>query len=1089
MKPKCIIRAESSIIEILETRIAPTVFVFSGGATATWNDQNSWTNGTTNNHNGFPGSGTSTALDTAIFLDSSSPTVTLTADVVIGELDFTGTGSPTITGHTITFNNAVASPKILVIFNTSPEVDSGVANDSSFPLVLESDFSLPSGASSDLVLGGVLSDAIFGNPGAYGGFTKTGPGNLVLAGSAANNFPNTSSAAGSQAGDGPGFTVSSGGLFLNKTSKVAIPSDLKITGGFVSVSGTGGNQIADTAALEVDSPGIFQFTQNETISSLSGTGVVDGSTNIKLTLTTNSTFAGSFGGTTGSVAATRQVDLGLEGKVLTLSGSQPDGTSALLRTFGGQLTVTGSYPTMDLVLNGASAVDPSVLAGTGSVGSVKTASFGIVAPGTGTTFGSGNGFGTLSVNNLSGTGQNVLTLNLDVTHDGSDLIDLRGTLDQNTVATQLLASGPAFSEGQVFKIFNVPGTAQLPDLVTQVQGGFSSFAEGSTVVYPGTDFPLHIHYNGGDNNDVVLVAEPNLTPIAPTSISADSKTATFLQEDGDTLTIKTNKGEFTAGNFLFEALPSGLGTGAGRLEQILLDAGDFGSAFAGAKITASVTKGTNGNGFADVGSVNALGIDLAAFKLAGDLGKIDAGDSNFKTAGLGTLSVLSLGAKGNLTYTANAQANFTSSIEGKLGSLHVTAGTLTEANTPTLPLTAGTLGQAFVDVVADGAAANNKFAGIGKVLIDRVDPTNFTGVNEAVRNSDTTVAYTPGTVRAAGPIGSVLVKNILAGGSSDFSGDIWSRTAIKSVTIGSSLLGGSGRASGGIVAGSLDENSSGGGKLGTVKIKGDIFGGDGFGSGVVVAAGGIGAVTVGGNIQGGAATSSGSIISGGGITSLTIKGSLFVGDVTGAGSIGASGNIGAINVTDSITADNGGSALAGIFTDGSIASITAGSMTSNGGVGVISAFGKPGGGAAIGSVKVTGDVTGWEIAAGYDDTFDVTDTNNGTFNPDASIGTVKVGGDFTDSAITAGTLWGPDGEPGSFTHGVPTTPDDTHMPGDTLSNVLAKIAKITITGQTTNAVFEAQKLTAIKIAGVSAPLTSGTDNLSLDTLSIATEIP
>jgi hypothetical protein len=1085
MNSKSIVRADSSLIEILECRIAPAIFIWTGAFSSTWNDPRNWANITLGGNNGFPGTSPDSQPDFALFNDSTSPTVTLSAGVTIHSLEFLGSGSPKITGQTIIFSSLNESPEIKIGAATSPEVDSNIALSSTFPLLLESNVAAAgSSLASNLTLGGVLSDGFTGNPPAYGGFSKTGAGNVTLVGSGANTFPNTG--AGSHPGNGPGFIVSEGGVFLNKsTTKAAISSDLKITGGFVSIV-SADEQIADTASVEVDSPGLLQLTQNETIHQLSGTGVVNGTSGTKLTLKANSTFGGSFGGT----GTQTQFDLGLTGTVLTLSGTQPENTSALIRTVGGQLNVTGIYPTMDIVLTGPSASDPGVLSGTGAVGNVKTTGSGIVAPGTGTTFSAGNGFGTLAVNNLSGTApSNLLTLNLDVTSDFSDAIDLRGTLDQNTVATQFLVSGPSFSEGQVFQVFSLPSTAaQLPDLTTHVQGGFSSFPDGSTVAYAGTDFPLHIHYNGGDGNDVVLVAEPSLTSIAPTSISSDGKTATFLQEDGDTLTIKTSEGKFVPGNFLFEALPSELSAGAGRLEQINLDAGDFGTLFQGAKITGTVTKGVNGDGFADVGSVNAEGVDLAVFKLAGDLGNINAGDANFKTTGLGTLSVLSLGAKGNLTYTANAQANFTSSIEGKLGALKVTAGKLNETNTPTLPDTAGILGQAFVDVIGEATAADDKFEGIGKVIIDRVDGSNTNGVNEVVQNGGTTVAYTPGTVRTAGPIGSVLVNTSLEGSSSDFSGEIWSRTSIGSVTIGADLIGGTGEFSGGVFVGSPDDESITGGKLGMVNIKGDIFGGDGLTSGVIAVEGGIGPVTVDGNIQGGTEFRSGSIISGGGITSLTIKGSLFVGDVNGAGSIGALGNIGAIKVAGSISADTAVSTRVGIFAGGSISSITAGSMTSNGGTGIISAFGKTGGGAAIGSVKVHGDVTGWDIAAGYDTTFDVTGTNGGTFNPDASIGTVTVSGAFTNSAITAGTLWGPDGAPGGFLHGNPDAPTDSHMPGDTLPNVLAKISKITIAGQSANSVFEAQKLTGIKIAGAAALLTSGTDNLDLGNSVFATEI-
>ena len=89
----------------------------------------------------------------------------------------------------------------------------------------------------------------------------SGTGTMTLGGDTANTFTNN--------------TVVDGGgvLQLDKSSGNAIGGNLTITAGTVQITGSGGDQIPDTATVTLN--GLLNLnTHGETIGSLSGSGML-----------------------------------------------------------------------------------------------------------------------------------------------------------------------------------------------------------------------------------------------------------------------------------------------------------------------------------------------------------------------------------------------------------------------------------------------------------------------------------------------------------------------------------------------------------------------------------------------------------------------------------------------------------------------------------------------------------------------------------------------------------------------------------------------------------------------------------------------
>jgi hypothetical protein len=331
--------------------------------------------------------------------------------------------------------------------------------------------------------------------------------------------------------------------------------------------------------------------------------------------------------------------------------------------------------------------------------------------------------------------------------------------------------------------------------------------------------------------------------IAPATL-VNSTTVTYLDVDGDLVTVKTNRGSWDlATDFVFK--PEGNGE---RLQRLELSGKDE---FRGAALTISAEIVSGGNGFVDVGCISAHDLDLGAITIDGDLGRLAAGDSVYKTPGLASLTVRSLGQAGLATQEAGG--SLVIGVDGRLGKLTVTNNVKgTEVYTSGSPY--GTIGS--ID--------------IGGSLIG-------------------SSVFHGGSIHASGDIGRVTIGGNIMGGAGSYSGVVASLGNIGSVTVGGTLYGGTTSDTGGIQATNL----------GPVKVGLHVLGGAGIHTGFIEAYRNIASVSIGGSLTGGSKAESGIIQTrtAGNIGPVSIAGSVTGGDEFNAGSIVANhGDIASVKI-------------------------------------------------------------------------------------------------------------------------------------------------------------------------------------------------
>jgi len=449
--------------------------------------------------------------------------------------------------------------------------------------------------------------------------------------------------------------------------------------------------------------------------------------------------------------------------------------------------------------------------------------------------------------------------------------------------------------------------------------------------------------------------EPLEARIAPAAVLLNPTTATFTDVDGDLVTVKFSKPLLTAANLssvLDLVIPPG-GSALGEQLRTLRPS-----------LNAVVAAGTNiiltarpqdvngdgvkdGDGLVNVGTIDAVGMDLGAVSIKGDLGAINVGTTGGALgSAIQSLTVDSIGRFGTATGGAiNADGTLESRIIGGLGRLTVKTDVT----------------NAWIHVSGPGGAQNVD-AKIGSVTI-----------GGSVIGGTTARA---GLIEASGDIGAVKIGRDIVGGSASATGAVQSDSGrIASVTLGGSLVGG---------AASFTGVIRGGAGLGPVKIGGDVRGGAADYSGAITGD-----------------TSDGS--SGGGITSVTIGGSLLGSGNDLAGYIRSVDDAGPIRIGRDVRAAE--IEVGGVGSDpnavpftivSNIASVTVGGsiVGSN-----LSATGN------LGPLKVGRDVHGTAIAAGGDgllqfqiassiSSITIGGSFNGSLLATKSVGSFKVTGDL-----------------------------------------------------------------------------------------------
>lgn len=409
---------------------------------------------------------------------------------------------------------------------------------------------------------------------------------------------------------------------------------------------------------------------------------------------------------------------------------------------------------------------------------------------------------------------------------------------------------------------------------------------------------------------------------------------TFTDIDGDVVTVKTSKG----GNADLAAALTLSGGTSGQLQSVNLAANP---AFIGTTFTLTVKKAGGGDGFAAVGHIDAVNVDVGKISIRGDLGRIVAGDANPATPGVVALAVASLGRYGTMT----GAPDLASAIRGDLKTLTVD-GDVQQAR---MTLIGGGIGAVKIGGSLVGGAADDS----GRIAAASIGSLRVGGSIAGAAGARSA------SVSSGDGIGRVAVGTSILGGGGQESGSIMAEMAIGRVTVGRDVVGGQGMRSGFVAINPQNVQSAAG--IGNFTIGGSVVGGTADMTGAILGIGlrGSPTVTIRGDVRGGGGGLSGAIAAGA-AKALSIGGSLIgaMGELSGALLLRA-GKVGRVSVTGSIVG-GGGKQSGGVIGDnaspldiGTV--LVGGSLLGGVGDGSGTVF-NPGG--AIAKVSIRGSVGG-----------------------------------------------------------------------------------------------------------------------------------
>jgi hypothetical protein len=458
------------------------------------------------------------------------------------------------------------------------------------------------------------------------------------------------------------------------------------------------------------------------------------------------------------------------------------------------------------------------------------------------------------------------------------------------------------------------------------------------------------------------------------AISADGKSATWTDIDGDAVTLKLSKGLLTPAAFTMLAGQSG----SALSKLTITDA-----VFAGASISLTAKPGANGgDGTVNIGTIDATGRDLGSVSLAGDLSGLLAGDAVLATPGVKALTALSIAQQAE--QLVGITGVVITNINGTVGSLKI-AGDVSGL------VFAGKMAAVLVGGDIAGKApffsGSIAAASVGKLVI-KGNVGSKAGYGDI--NIDNASSIT---------IGGNLVGNFLGD-----SGSIQLNSAIPTkITIGGSLIGGGGDHSAGI-------ESTGGGAL-SIVIKGSVIRDSGSPGSANITVAGTTTIAIGGSVLGNEITAN---LGGGFLKSLTIGGNV-QSDGPGTTSGISAERIGKLSIKGSIigaaNAPFSISALGSFAPANQAAALAIGSITIGGNVtyALIGAgfnFGASAiGDAAMGTVKIGGSLIASSIVAGvnpvagkFGDADEIIQANVNTLGIVAKIASIAIGGQIYGTA-------------------------------------------------------------------------------------------
>jgi len=429
----------------------------------------------------------------------------------------------------------------------------------------------------------------------------------------------------------------------------------------------------------------------------------------------------------------------------------------------------------------------------------------------------------------------------------------------------------------------------------------------------------------------------------------------FTDVDGDNVTVLLSKPLLQSTNvgtiFIFNN--SFGSSGPQQLEEI--DLTSLAASANGLSLTiTAVPSAAGGDGFVNVGFINATGSNLGTVSLHGDLGRIDAGNSATPTTGLAALKVHSLGEFGN--------------IFGKLGKLTV-GSDIDGAFVNVEGGTAGSIGSIHVGGSLIGAALANSgsIQSTGSIGLVKIGGDVIGGADNF-----------SGFLSSRGALGQVAIGGDVQGGGGQSSGEVAATTSLAGITVGGYLIGGSANNAGTIqcggilgkvtVTGSVEGGGAPetGGIFAIASIAGANVGGALVGSandqtGIIDCEGGsLGPVTIGGDVQGGTGPDSGEIISATTLAVVTIGGPLIgAGTQKHSGFIKSGGNlVGPVSIAGDVQG-GGGQDSGAIISDGTLGAVTVGGSLIGGTTTALDT-GLIQSGANMGPITIKGNVQGGE---------------------------------------------------------------------------------------------------------------------------------
>lgn len=543
-------------------------------------------------------------------------------------------------------------------------------------------------------------------------------------------------------------------------------------------------------------------------------------------------------------------------------------------------------------------------------------------------------------------------------------------------------------------------------------------------------------------------------------IAPAAAVATFVDVDGDTVTVTANKGTSAQLQTLVDAA---VNTMTHQMETLTID-----SSYQGASIKIAVsTKASTGDGLVNVWNVNAGGVDLKSVEVGGDLAKLTAGDGNYANGSVATIKVQSIGVNGGAaakdwhllggtsTFWVGGNVNGAKLFwENPTAGGNITIGSLVVGgsliggsadNTGIIKVrggddSAGTAGIAKItSLTIGGSLTGTNYNQTGAVIVgdeSMVDAYkgfigkatvggSLLGFN-AKSHTGSLLAFSGGIgdvkvgglldgggLRSGsiyayqGTLGAISVGQSIEGGNGQYSGSIYAGFDIKSASVGGSVEGGSGSSSGSIISEFA--------KIGDVSVGSYLEGGSTIYAGSINGETGLGKVTIGGSVWGGSASNTGSIFTASTgsakIGDVTIKGSVFGGSTFSTGII-SSDYLGKVSIAGSLTAGTG-TGSGSIFAAKNLVSVFIGQDIEGGASGSYSgAIHVFGSGANITSITVGHDLIG--DAGTYSGSIIIDNGNVKTLSVGGDLigssggysGAIKVNGNLTTLSIGGSLLGG-----------------------------------------------------------------------------------